>query len=248
MKVTKQTEPVMEKPRNKQWNVVKTWVILTVLFLFGCFTPALLGIDGMNGGFAIITICGFLVICGIIVIAVYLKRARQLDRMISDDQNLARWEIDKPLWDRYIELDFSEDKAISKGTFILISVISVVIGIALSLLAGDILMLYICLGIIAILIIPAFTFPWFRRRRKLRGPRLVIISEQSVYVGGTYFNWEMLGANLHRVSTDLTQGKGLMRIEMRYPARTGIEHYVIRVPVPDDKWDEAHEVSKKLGF
>lgn len=248
MKVTKLTDPMMEKPQNKQWNIVKTWIILTVLFLFGCFTPALSGIDGMNGGFAIITICGFLVISGIFVTVIYYKRARQLDQLFSADRPLARWEIGPAAWETFVAEDFSEDKAISKGTFILTTVISVVIGVGLSLLFQDFLMLLICLGIIVLLIFPAFAFPWFRRRRKLRGPRLVIISEQSVYVGGTYFNWEMLGANLHRVSTDLTQGKGLMRIEMRYPARTGIEHYVIRVPVPDDKWDEAHEVSKKLGF
>ncbi|GAP44029.1 hypothetical protein TBC1_112190 [Lentimicrobium saccharophilum] len=238
----------MEKPQNKQWNVVKTWIILTVLFLFGCFTPALSGIDGMNGGFAIITICGFLVICGIIVIAVYLKRARQLDRMISDDQNLARWEIDKPLWDRYIELDFSEDKSISKGTFILISVISVVIGIALSLLAGDILMLYICLGIIAILIIPAFTFPWFRKRNKLKSPALVIISEYSVYVGGAYNNWNMLGSKLDGISLDKTDKLLLMRFNMSYPARTGIEHYEIRVPVPEDREEEASRIREHFGY
>jgi len=235
-------------PKNQQWKVVRVWSFLSILFLVACFVPGFAGIDGMDGGFAIITVFGFLVICGVVVIAVYSHRARQLDKMINNDQNLARWEIEKSLWMQYVSLDFAEDKSISKGTFILIAIISLVIGIALSLLFQDILMLFICLGIIVMLIIPAFTFPWFRKRKKLRNPPLVIISENSVYVGGTYFNWDMLGARLNNVQMD-TSGQPLMlRFNMSYPTRTGIENYEIRVPVPPARLEEAYRIQEHFGY
>lgn len=238
----------ISRPINQQWRVVRVWGVLTILFFASCFLPGLAGIDGMDGGFAIITICGFLVICGMVVISVYSHRARQLDKMINNDQNLARWEIEKSLWIQYISLDFAEDKSISKGTFILIAIISLVIGIALSLLFQDILMLFICLGIIVMLIIPAFTFPWFRKRKKLKNPALVIISENSVYVGGTYFNWDMLGARLNKVQMDTSGQPLILRFNMSYPARTGIENYEIRVPVPPGKVEEALRIQAHFGY
>ncbi len=238
----------ISRPINHQWRVVRVWVFLTILFLAACFVPGFAGIDGMDGGFAIITIFGFLVICGGVVITVYSHRARQLDKMINNDQNLARWEIEKSLWLQFVELDFSEDRAISKGTFVLVAIISIVIGIALSLLFQDILMLFICLGIVIMLIIPAFTFPFFRKRKKLKNPPLVIISENSVYVGGAYFNWDILGASLNNVQLDATGQPVILRFNMSYPARTGIEKYEIRVPVPSGKVEEALRLQEHFGY
>jgi len=239
---------MQNKPPNLQWRVVRVWAVLAMLFLLGCFAPGFFDLDGMDGGFAIITICGFLVVCSLVVIGVFRHRARQLDQMLIHDQNLAMWEIEKPLWAQFVSLDFSEDKAISKGTFLLVLVITVVIGIVLSFLFEDILMLYICLGIIAMLIIPAFTFPWFRKRKKLKNPALVIISENSVYVGGSYFNWDILGARLNKVALDTTCEPVIMRFNMSYPARTGIEQYEIRVPVPANRLEEASRVQQLLGY
>ncbi|MCO5266528.1 MAG: hypothetical protein M9948_11695 [Lentimicrobium sp.] len=236
------------KPPNLQWRVVRIWTVFTFLFLLGCFTPGFFNIDGMDGGFAIITICGFLVICGLVVIGVYRYRARQLDNMLMSDQNLAWWEIEKPLWNDFISLDFAKDKAISKGTFLLISIISGVIGVVLSLIFKDIMMLYICLGIIVFLIIPAFTFPYFRKRKKLRSPALVIVSENSVYVGGTYFNWDILGARLKHVQLNTSEHPAILLFNMSYPARTGIENYEIRVPVPANKLQEAYALQAHFGF
>lgn len=239
---------MVQHPPNMQWRIVRLWVILGLLFLSACFLPSLAGIDGMDGGFAIITICGFLFISSLIVIWIFVHRARQLDKMLYNDNHLAWWEIDKTTWERFIIIDFGEDKNRSKGLFILVSVISIVMGIVLSIIFNDILMLLICLGIIVLLVIPAFTFPWFRKIKKMRNPRLVIISENSVYVGGSYFNWDILGARLNDVQVDTSNQPVMMRFNMSYPARTGIESYEIRMPVPENKIAEAISIQLKLGF
>lgn len=235
-------------PPNLQWGVVRLWIILGLLFLSACFLPSLAGIEGMHGGFAIITICGFLFITSLIVIWIFMHRARQLDKMLYNDNHIAWWDIDKTTWERFIVNDFGEDKDRSKGLFIMVSIISIVLGIILSIVFMDILMLFICLGIIAMLIIPAFTFPWFRKRKKMRNPHLVIISENSVYVGGIYFNWDILGARLKDVTVDESMQPLMMRFNMSYPARTGIESYEIRMPVPEAKRAEAFTVQSRLGF
>jgi len=131
--------------KNHEWEVVRMWVILAFLFLVACFVPGLAGIDGMDGGFAIITLCGFMVVVCIVVLAFYIPRARRQDRMMKSGGYLAWWDISKPLWNEFVAYDFAADRMISKGTFTLISIVSLVVGIALSVWAQDILMLYICL-------------------------------------------------------------------------------------------------------
>ena len=236
----------MEEPANNQWRVVRVTTFLTLLFLLGCFVPAFFGIDGMDGGFAIIVISGFLAICGLVVIAVYRKRAKELDRLIKSDKTIAQWELSQEDWQKFAEVDFKEDKSISKGTFFLIAIISAIIGIILSIISGDILFMYICLGIIAFIAIPAFTFSRIRHKRKRSAPPFVLISVSSVLVGRTYHNWNMLGASLEKVSADENSDPPMLRLVMSYPTRTGIEHYEIRVPVPKQKWSEALRVAAQL--
>lgn len=246
LKDTKLIDHSMEKPANNQWKVVRITTFVTMLFILGCFVPAIFGIEGMDGGFAIIVISGFLAICGLVVIVVYRKRAIELNRLIKLDKHIAQWELTQEEWQRFVEIDFKEDKASSKGTFILISVISLIVGILLSIISKDILFLYICLGIIAMIAVPAFTFSRFRHKRKRSAPPLVMISATSVLVGRTYHNWNMLGASLDKVSADENSNPPLLRLVMSYLTRTGLEHYEIRVPVPEQKWSEALRIAAQL--
>lgn len=233
--------------KNHEWEVVRMWVILAFLFLVACFVPGLAGIDGMDGGFAIITLCGFMVVVCIVVLAFYIPRARRQDRMMKSGRYLAWWDISKPLWNEFVAYDFAADRMISKGTFTLISIVSLVVGIALSVWAQDILMLYICLGIIVMLIFPAFAFPWFRKRKKLRNPPLVVFSAESVYVGGSFFTWNMAGARLDSTEIEQIGSLTIMKMVMTYPTRTGMESWEIRLPVPPEKLDEAQKLLGKYN-
>jgi len=231
-----------QHPPNLQWRVVRLWTLLGLIFLSACFLPSIAGIDGMHGGFAIITICGFLVIVSIIVLAFYIPRAKRQDKMMKRGEYLAWWDISEPLWQEFVAYDFAADRMISRGTFTLISIVSLVVGIGLSFWAQDILMLFICLGIIVMLIFPAFAFPWFRKQKKLHNPPLVVFSADSVYVGGIFFTWNMAGARLDSTAIEQIGTLTIMKMVMSYPARTGMESWEIRLPVPPDKQYEAEKL------
>lgn len=237
-----------DKLPNLQWNVVRTWAILGIVFLAACFLPAALDIDGMNGGYAIITLCGFLVVVSLVVLAFFIPRARRLDKMLNQGEYLARWDIEPALWKEFVSYDFNADNRISRGTFKLVSIITVIIGVLLTLVTRDLLMAVICLGIIVLLIIPAFAFPWFRKRKKLRNPPLVVFSSESVYVGGTYFNWNMAGSRLDSAIIEQVESLTIMKLVMSYPARTGIESWEIRLPVPPGKLHDAQQICAQYGY
>jgi hypothetical protein len=66
---------------NTQRRIVNRWYILTLVFLIAIFLPSQIGIDGMDGGFAISFFAGFMVMVGIIIIFIYRSRAKQLDKI-----------------------------------------------------------------------------------------------------------------------------------------------------------------------
>jgi hypothetical protein len=212
----------ISRPVNHQWRVVRVWVFLTILFFAACFVPGLAGIDGMDGGFAIITICGMLVISGIVTLAFYVPRARRLDKMLNEDNFLVAWMLSDEEWKSYLAMDLAADKGLSKSTFILITVISLVIGIFLSVVFKDLLFMIIIAGLIAFLSLPAFTFPLLRSRRKRKSPPLVMIGENALYVGGSFSNWGSMGASLNGSELDTSTNPAILTLSVVYPSRTGM--------------------------
>ncbi len=238
----------ISKPVNNQWKVVRVWVFLTILFFAACFIPGLAGIDGMDGGFAIITICGMLVVSGLITLAFYIPRARRLDKMLNEDNFLVAWMLSDEEWKSYLALDLAADKGLSKSTFFLIAVISLVIGVVLTIAFKDFLFMIIIAGLIAFLSLPAFTFPLMRSRRKRKSPPLVMIGENALYVGGSFSNWGSMGASLSGSELDTSTIPAILTFTVVYPSRTGMSEDQVRVPVPTDKLSEVPALVAKLGL
>jgi hypothetical protein len=238
----------ISKPVNHQWRVVRVWVLLTILFFAACFVPGLAGIDGMDGSFAIIAICGMLVVSGLITLAFYIPRARRLGKMLNEDNFLVAWMLSDEEWKSYLSLDLAADKGLSKATFILITVISLVIGVILTIAFKDILFMIIIAGLIAFLSLPAFTFPLMRSRRKKKSPPLVMIGENALYVGGSFSNWGSMGASLSGSELNTTTNPAILTFTVVYPSRTGMSEDQIRVPVPLAKVAEVPALIARLGL
>ena len=65
---------------NTQRLIVNKWYIITLVFLMCIFLPSILGIEGMDGGYGISFLAGFMVMVGLIVIVIYRVRAKQMER------------------------------------------------------------------------------------------------------------------------------------------------------------------------
>jgi len=229
--------------KNSQWQIVRLWVILLLTFVFLIFLPSLIGLDGMDGGFAIGFVSFFMGIVSLVVIFIYTSRARQLDSILSGEGRLAVWHYQPDEWKRFVERDFAEQKIVNRSIFYLIAGISIVVGILLTIVYQDILMAEIILGLIAFLAIIAFITPYFRLNKLRKSTQLVIISEKGAVIGKMVHLWEKLGASLDKVSWN-DQNPGTVMIEFTYsmPSRNGRDQQVARVPVPEGKKAEARQV------
>lgn len=232
--------------KNKQRRIVNVWIIITLVFITGIFSPRIIGIDGMDGGFAISTLCALMVITGIIVIIFYNIRARRLDKLLNNKNIIARWEYAPEEWMKFTEYNFAEDKKIRRGMFKVVTIIAIVIGVILTLMMQSIIIAYVMIGIIIIVSIPAFLGPVVKHNRNLKNKGIVLISENSVFLNGEFFSWNMSGAMLDSVEKVFENDVFCLLVKYNYPTRTGIQTDEIRIPVPKGKENEADTVINSL--
>jgi hypothetical protein len=213
-----------------------------MIFVLCIFLPSLLGIDGMEGGFAISFIAGFMVIVAIIVILVYRSRARQMDNILSGEGRIALWRYSPEEWMRFVAVDFEDEKRIKKHLFLLVAIISFVIGVILVIVTQDPIMIFIIAGIIAIVAIPAFWAPRYRFNKLQHSEADVLIAESGVIVGKMFHLWVRMGARLEKVVIDMEKDPKLIEFTYSVPTRNGRQEEIARVPVPYGKMDEAMHI------
>lgn len=230
------------KMPNTQQRIVNLWLILMAVFIFIIFLPSIIGIDGMDGGFAISFVSGFMVLTCIIVILVYRSRAKQLSKILSGEGRIAIWKYLPEEWLRFIAVDFEAEKKSKKMMFILISVISVIVGVILLFVVKDILILFITLGIIPLVAIPAFLAPRMRYRKLQQSESKALIAENGVIVGKMFHLWVKMGARLDNVLIDMESDPKIIEFSYSIPTRNGRQEEVARIPIPYAKLDEAMRI------
>lgn len=228
--------------KNSQRRIVNLWWILLVVFLFLVFLPSIIGLDGFDGGFAISFISGFLVIMSLIVILIYRSRANQLDKILSGVGRIAVWKYMPEEWNRFVTIDFEEEKKTKKFLFILISVISIVIGIILWIALEDILVFFISLGIIPLVAIPAYLAPRMRYNKLRHSEGKALIANNGVIIGKMFHLWVKLGARLDQVVLITDENPPILEFHYSMPTRTGRQEEVARLPVPSGKMAEAERI------
>lgn len=228
--------------KNSQRRIVNLWIVLMFVFMFLIFLPSLIGLDGMDGGFALGFVSFFMVIMSIIVILIYRSRAKQLDSILAGEGRIAVWKYSPDEWVRFVGVDFEEEKKLKKSLFLLVSVICIVVGIILWIAAEDVLMMLICLGIIPLVAIPAFLAPRMRYNKLKNSEGKALISEKGVIVGKMFHLWVKLGARLDQVVLVADEHPPILEFHYSMPTRTGRQEEVARVPVPKGKIEEAQRI------
>lgn len=228
--------------KNSQRRIVNLWIILMFVFIFLIFLPSIIGLDGMDGGFALGFVSFFMVIMSVVVILIYRSRAKQLDSILAGEGRIAVWKYSPEEWERFTTIDFEEEKKAKNFLFKLVSVICVVVGILLWIAVEDVLIMYISLGIIPLVAIPAYLAPRMRYKKLKNSEGKALISEKGVIVGKMFHLWVKLGARLDQVVLVTDEQPPILEFHYSMPTRTGRQEEVARVPVPYGKMEEAERI------
>ncbi len=214
------------------------WWAMCPVVLSGVFAPFLLDAFGIETGdwvFALMFFCLIFGITSIVVAAIYTRRARLLGRMLNKENLLAHWRYSPEEWAAYTEKEHRENRREKKNLFIMIAVISVVVGMILSIVHPDgwLIFLITVIGIILLMGFVAWLAVWLRHRQNLKNIGEVYLSHDAVYLNRELHVWRGLGAILEGVDYHGRPGsQGTIEILYSMPSRTGQIHVTARVPVP----------------
>ena len=234
-----------ENPLRK---TVYVCVIITIAAAAMIFMPEILGVEGMNGGYAISFVSFFAVIMGIIVVIVYNGLASRLDKILSGENLLAHWIYTPQMWREYAEKEYGVEKTEKKALFYVVSGISLFVGVlffAFNPKAGFyVLVSMLVLALIIGLISVVTSRQSYRQNVKHLGEAYV--ARNGVYLNRQFYYWNFLTSRLEKVA--LKNEKGLMLLSITFWAwtKTFGPYYTVRIPVPSGQEEKAREIVSQL--
>ncbi len=234
---------------NPQRRTVAIWGIITAVALFAIFAPHIFGMDELNGGFAISTLSFFVAIIGIIVVIIYARRAKALDRLFNVENLLAHWTYTPQEWKQYTEQEFQMERKEKWSLFYVVAGIALFLGIAFFIFDREAgLWVFIAmLGLIALIAFVAWFAAWnnYRQSKKCLGE--AYISRDAVYLNRQYHTWKGLGARLESMVLAEHKGQQLLAFTYSMPTRTGMQMNTVRVPVPRGQEKAAELIAERFS-
>lgn len=225
------------------------WWILSAVMISGIFLPFLLGIDAEQWGFGIAFLCLVFGITGVIVAVMYTRRASLVSRMLKHENLLAHWKYDPVEWQRYAREEHEVNKSEKRKLFLLILIITIAVGLILTISRPDGALAYIfsILGIILVIGLAAFFSVLLRYRQNRKYLGEAFISSEGVYLNRELHVWRGMGANLEEVVFQERQRtQPLLTITYSIPNRYNRQKVTVRIPVPKGGEEAAQKVAEIL--
>lgn len=234
---------------NPTRRTAQIWIGITLLAIFGIFAPSVFGIDGFDGGFAISTISLVIAITAAITVVIFHRMANAVDRVLRGEDLLAHWEYSPEEWRRYTEKEYAEDRAAKKGLFILIAIISVIVGTGFVIFVPDSLAITAIMIASLIILIGAVAFisARYEHYRNVKSHGEAFITRTSVYLNRRIHLWKGIGTRFEGAELRAAGRRpAVLAIEYSAFARHGRNYYTIRIPVPVGQEETAKHVLNEI--
>ncbi len=174
---------------------------------------------------------------------IYRKRSAYLEKIRSGAEAYKYWTCTNEEWHHFLTARKKLKKGANTGLYILMVIIGLVIGIILSIYFGDILYLYIILGLLIFLAIPAFLFPVLdSAMMPSRG--YIVLAERGIYLGGRLYTWNMATARLKSVSLVREENVNILCFVYAYLTLTIQNIDTVYVPLTNEMEKEADAIIK----
>ncbi len=240
----------MDIKNNPPRRTALIWLGIAVIGIIIIFIPGIVGMDGFDGGFALSIGGGFIAMVGIIAAIIYFRLAASLDRIMLSENILAHWTYTPEEWKLYTEIEHKEDAAAKRGLFILIAIISMIVGIILFAIVQEnaLIIALIILGIIAVVGMAAFFSTLGNYLNNKRHLGEAYISLDGVYLNRQVHVWNSLGNILEAIYYDSPKNQS-PRITITYsaPARNGRNSYTVRIPIPAGQEENARNIVRRIA-
>jgi len=231
--------------RNGPGKWAKICLVIMLIGLCMILYPIISGMNGPNGGFALMFLGLIVTISFFISSLVFFFQGMQFNAAITSPDTLAKWTYSKEEWKKYYELEYIRDKKDKRIIFYIASGFSIVIGIVFLIFtkepAGA---LYGCFGVILLTGFLQWFAPWLTYKRNQKYAGAAIISPLGLYLNGMWYPNKRFG----RIdSVDFIDNKKTIKFEWSQFAMLGGKvpgrnYFTIRVPVPKGEEKTAEKV------
>jgi hypothetical protein len=221
--------------RGVRWSAV-----LTVVFSGVVLWPFVYGVVNSGPSYASFLMGGLFLIGSLMGLWLFGSQARQLRDMVEGGRFLAHFAFEPVEWKAFAEWNYGEEASRKRAIWLLIFVISVVVGGGFMLVMRDEASVWVFAGLMGFMVVLwllAVGLPWLMRRRDLRGTGEVYVGDRCVYLNGTVHSWGMLGSRLDSVQIEKKPMPHILLV-YSYMMVAGrslyfFRNYVeVRIPVP----------------
>jgi len=103
--------------------------VVAVLAAGLIFSPGLIDLDGMQGGYALSFVALVIAVSAAVITWFFWGRATMLDRLLSGREVLAHWTCQPDEWQRYVEAELQEQTMENKWLWLVVAGWSLFFGI-----------------------------------------------------------------------------------------------------------------------
>ena len=228
----------MIKNRQKKITVVSLLLTLFFLITFLCMIAFYDDVGEMAAPVLFMSI--FLFITCLFVTLMFWKRSRMIDRAMENGDFIARWKFSVSEWERYVTYEYSERNVQKKTAFFFLSVIIIIIFTIFIFVIEDakMAMFLAMLGLIGILSLFAFVFPFMIKKLHKAEEAEVLILPEGILLNKQFHSWHSFSSEL--LSAEINE-KPFKHLEVvySYVTRYGKQPYTVFVPVPESADAEA---------
>lgn len=231
---------------NNQTSVVKkAWYSASFFMLI--IVLAILDLDMLPIHPSVVMISIFFLMASLIIGYMFRSREKKLQSLITGENLLASWTLNKTQKDAYVTYLFEHEKGKNSAIFIVISVMAIIIfGIFILVIdEGKLAMFLVLLGLLVFLSFFAFGMPWYYRYQNSKNDGMVLIGAKFAYINGYFHNWDFILSGLSKVKIMKTPFYGI-NLVYYYTDRTLTNTEELFIPAnEEDALDELVSILKK---
>lgn len=231
---------------NKYFRIAnRSLIIMLLIAASGFIIPAILGIDGMNGGFALGFIGFFVFIMAWVVFFMYCSIGKKMKKAMQAGSLLGEWTLNGPLVSDFNEYDFKDRASNLKmtrwliiGVTIIVTPIILLIGIPLDFTIIFVLSLSTFIFIVSLIARQA-------AKKKLKRNEIRIkIAQTGIILNDDFHVFEGMGNKIEKVSFSRTE-KNLLVLSIEYSSvsKNGRNSHEVNIPVPPEQEKNAEKIA-----
>jgi hypothetical protein len=229
---------------NTNWKIAKYAWLFALMFCLGIFVPSIIGMDGMNGGYALATFSLFLCLTSVVSALVFGSLAKQQDKLLQGKDLLAHWTYTKEEWGLFYQGESVRDQKEKTMLFYIVAAWAILFGILFPIYDPEdgIFVTYVMVGLIALIgAVAILSIKITRHNLKEHGGE-AFISTKGAYISGQMHSWSLAAGSLLDVSYLDASPQRMIQIDYL----GGKTEYSVHIPVPHGKEDQAQKVVETL--